>query len=263
MIVVSNQPAVHHLLVRWNLLREASSAAGRTVFTRSQVISWTERAIIIYSTHHPLFPLCQNTNTMLSLQLPPLITMMLIVFLGFGIRPSEAFSTAKISSRRLGIGGRSRVVDPTHLHSWGNTTCIFAVFRDDDCEDLCPDIVYGDDSVAATTKMEEYIAVDGRLKINNFAQRSPRHSRALWWPADSEPDACVSCEGSGEMACRFCGGTSMMSAIGGNTDALFYEGIGKDCPVCNDGMEACTKCAGTGFVFMWSKSMNRTDSFQP
>jgi hypothetical protein len=206
---------------------------------------------------------CQKMNTMRSLRFPPLIAMMMILCLGFDVLPSEAFSTTKFSSRRLVIGGRSRAVDASHIHPWHSTTCTFAVFRDDDCEDLCPDFAFGDDSVAATPKMEEDIVANGRMKINNFAQRAPRRSRALWWPVDSEPDSCVSCEGSGEMTCRFCGGTSMMSAIGGDTDALFYEGIGKDCPVCDDGVEACTKCAGTGFVFSWSKAMNLTDSLQP
>lgn len=177
---------------------------------------------------------------MRSLRLPSLI-IMLIVCLGFAILPIKAFSTGKFSPRR-----------PT------STCTLFAVFVDDDCEDLCGDFPFGDDSMAATPeKIKEDIT-----KISNSQQRAPRRSRALWWP-DSEPDKCASCEGSGGMTCRFCEGTSMMSAIGGDTDALFYEGIGKDCPVCNDGVEACQKCAGTGFVFSWSKAINCTESLHP
>ena len=164
---------------------------------------------------------------------------MLIVCLVGVLQPIKAFSTWKFSSRR-------------------SSTCTFAVFVDDDCEDLCGAFAFGDDSMAATPNK----LVEDFAKISNTPQRAPRRSRALWWP-DAEPDKCSSCEGTGEMTCRFCGGTSMMSAIGGDTDALFIEGIGNDCPICNDGAEACHKCAGTGFVFSWSKARNRTDSLQP
>ena len=175
---------------------------------------------------------------MRSLQLPSITITMLIICLGCVLHPIMGFS-GKFSSRL-------------------SSTCTFAVFVDDDCEDLCGAFAFGDDSMAATpNELEEDFA-----KISNTPQRAPRRSRALWWP-DAEPDKCSSCEGTGEMTCRFCGGTSMMSAIGGDTDALFIEGIGNDCPVCNDGAEACHKCAGTGFVFSWSKARNRTDSLQP
>ena len=59
--------------------------------------------------------------------------------------------------------------------------------------------------------------------------------------------------------------TDFLSAIGGETDALFYEGIGKDCPVCNDGKETCHECAGTGYIFSWTQSLakNQTTSMHP
>lgn len=112
---------------------------------------------------------------------------------------------------------------------------------------------------------EDGVDSTSRMMSKSYAPsiRTPtRRSRALWW-ADPGPDKCTTCQGGGEITCRFCGGTSMMSAIGGDTNTLFYEGIGKDCPVCDDGVEVCNRCAGTGWVFSWSIDRNRTDSVHP
>lgn len=74
---------------------------------------------------------------------------------------------------------------------------------------------------------------------------------------------CESCSGSGKQICRFCGGTDFLSAIGGETNALFMEGVGKDCPVCRDGNEVCHECAGTGIVFSWKREMGYNNSLHP
>ena len=169
-------------------------------------------------------------------------------------RPTQAFS--------LSLPIRRNVV---HRHR-GAPSSTFAIFQDDDCEDLCDAFgVVSSVSVESVEKLsddEAAMAMDRMKSTNYAATRTPRRSRALWW-ADPGPDKCTTCQSGGVITCRFCGGTSMMSAFGGETDALFYEGIGKDCPVCDDGQEVCNKCAGTGWVFSWSKDRNRTDSVHP
>lgn len=163
----------------------------------------------------------------------------------------EAFSTGALSSQCI-IGWRRT-----------STTCVDAMFEDEDCEDLCS--AFGEDSSsAAVTKLDEGTSVNLGTEgtVSNTLQRlDPRRSHARWWP-EAGPSKCEPCNGSGEQTCRFCGGTHFLSGIGGETDALFYEGIGKDCPVCQDGVEVCQECSGTGHVFFMSRDINRTESWQ-
>lgn len=169
-------------------------------------------------------------------------------------------------------------------------TCTNALmFDDDDCEDLCSafaDVILPPAPIAAasTTGVQETknaVAIDdatgcrvedddcqvmAKITVHNSpllkgAAVAKRRSRELWWP-DVEPDECKTCIGKGKCTCQFCEGTSMMSAMGGDT-ALFLEGLGQICPVCNDGMVSCRTCTGTGLVFSWNKTMNRTDSLRP
>ena len=187
---------------------------------------------------------------MQSKRLPSLLIAPICVILYLSQLELEAFPTGRLSFRRvLGIRGTPAC-----------TT--FAIFQDDDCEDLCD--AFGEvPSVTGLNKLEEDTTIKDKMISKSFAAPiAPRRSRALWW-AGPGPEKCTSCQSGGVMTCRFCGGTSMMSAIGGETDTLFYEGIGKDCPVCDDGVEVCSKCAGTGWVFSWSKDRNRTDSVYP
>lgn len=132
------------------------------------------------------------------------------------------------------------------------------VYQDDDCEDLCE--AFADENPSA------YLA------NNDVKETVPPHSksvpppmrpikRSLW--SDPKPTKCKSCHGIGSHECRFCGGVSFLSGIGGDTDALFFEGIGKSCPVCNDGNELCQYCAGTGYIFSWKNDRNVTGSMHP
>lgn len=165
--------------------------------------------------------------------------------------PVDAFSTtAQFSSLRrhpIGIGQRSP-----------STTCTYALFEDEECEDLCG--AFEDDISSAHVINSKEEAV---LKSQRYTSQTVRRTQALW-SSDSGPDKCTTCDGSGGQTCRFCGGTHFLSGMGGETDALFTEGIGKDCPVCDDdGLESCEKCAGTGFFFSWSNVYDKTDSLHP
>ena len=65
---------------------------------------------------------------------------------------------------------------------------------------------------------------------------------------------CTDCAGSGRMACRFCRGTNILS----------FDGKFGGCPVCDQGMETCGSCRGTGFIAPWATTMenhlhNRTN----
>lgn len=166
----------------------------------------------------------------------------------------QAFSAGKFSSRCV-------------IRQQRTLTCATAIFQDEDCEDLCG--AFGEDFTAAASldQVEDDTATKSQVKVNSYAPpRLSRHTpRALWWTEEGL-DKCKTCHGSGEQTCRFCGGTDFLSAIGGETDALFTEGIGKDCPVCNDGIESCNKCAGTGSIFTWSPpepDRDRTNSLHP
>jgi hypothetical protein len=165
------------------------------------------------------------------------------------------------------------------------------MFDDDDCEDLCSafaDVILPPAPIAATltTVVHEMntaaiddatgclvedddcqvMATSAKITVHNSplqnsaAVITKRRSRELWWP-DTEPDICNACLGKGKCKCQFCEGTSMMSAMGGETDT-FLDGLGQKCPVCNDGMVSCRTCTGTGLIFSWNKTMNRTDSLR-
>lgn len=121
-----------------------------------------------------------------------------------------------------------------------------AVFEDDECEDLCLNV---EDPSQKTVEVEK-------------APMPRRVRRALWW-SGSEPEKCGACGGSGEQVCRFCHGTGFLSAVGGNEDALLYEGIGKECPVCEDGVEPCSTCAGTGYVLKGNKQVIARGNLHP
>ncbi|MAD95005.1 MAG: hypothetical protein CML33_05865 [Rhodobacteraceae bacterium] len=57
---------------------------------------------------------------------------------------------------------------------------------------------------------------------------------------------CPTCEGEGNMPCRFCGGTGFLM--------LGHELIGtnNDCPVCKgSGYEECKDCMGAGSIAIW------------
>ena len=57
---------------------------------------------------------------------------------------------------------------------------------------------------------------------------------------------CPTCEGEGQLRCRFCGGTGFLM--------LGHELIGtnNDCPVCKgSGYEECKECMGAGSIAIW------------
>lgn len=155
----------------------------------------------------------------------------------------EAFSPGDLASRRI-------------IRRRTPTTCARAVFEDEDCEDLC----------SAFQEESSPAGAVGRAipSVTNVTQRpGPRRSNAMWWP-QAGPTECETCSGKGEQTCRFCGGTHFLSGIGGETDAVFYEGLGKDCPVCEDGTEVCHECSGTGYLFKWSApEPNQSESLRP
>lgn len=134
----------------------------------------------------------------------------------------------KESHRGSGIIGASQ---------WRRTpTCIEAFFEDEDCEDLCPN--------------EEPTF---KVQVENAPKPKRRELRPLWWVGTDDVEKCSTCNGTGEQICRFCQGTRFLSGVWGNEDALLHEGIGKDCPVCKDGVEPCTECSSTGFILSRNK----------
>ena len=57
---------------------------------------------------------------------------------------------------------------------------------------------------------------------------------------------CPTCEGEGQLRCRFCGGTGFLM--------LGHDLIGtnNDCPVCKGGgHEECKECMGAGSIAIW------------
>ena len=57
---------------------------------------------------------------------------------------------------------------------------------------------------------------------------------------------CPTCEGDGQLRCRFCGGTGFLM--------LGHDLIGpnNDCPVCKGGgHEECKECMGAGSIAIW------------
>ena len=234
-----------------------------------------------------------------------LIMLAAVVCIGYLISPLAGFSTLQILSRRIDsrYHHTSSTIPST---SYCNTqrlsnhyndrelsqywrivqrtsTCTYAVFQDDDCEDLCDD--FGEDFKPPSHKKKEVVESSylppptntkdtsiecedlcEDLDTDDFSAPSTTYqvasikkptkekskSKALWWVDEEGLDTCKTCNGSGKCTCRFCGGTTFLSGVGGDTDALFVEGIGKDCPVCDDGLETCHECAGTGYIFSWS-----------
>ena len=129
-------------------------------------------------------------------------------------------------------------------------------FQDDDCEDLCE--AFGDETLIPSIANNIHETVPPRRK------RVPTMrtiKRSLW--SDPQPKTCKSCSGVGSTYCRFCGGVSFLSGIGGETDALFIDGIGKSCPVCDDGFTKCRECSGTGYIFSWKRPIDDDDSMRP
>jgi len=180
-------------------------------------------------------------------RLSPSASAIVVLCAGYLIAPLQAFSNGEFSSRR--VTGWPRTSSRTH-----------AFFYDEDCEDLC-----GDSSIPSPSDIEDEKATKERVKstISHISPiRQRKGPRALWWAGES-CDKCKTCAGSGEQTCRFCGGIDFLSAIGGETDALSCEGIGKDCPVCDDGLEDCQGCAGTGIIFSRSRDKSRTGSLHP
>jgi len=184
-----------------------------------------------------------------------MILMLAWLSAGYFMPSIQAFSTGKFSTPCV-IGWRGR-----------STTCTYALFHDEDCEDLCGPFGEADALMAQLSEVEEQMKEEiasKRRELTSRASRRPsQRTRALWWKEQGE-DKCKPCNGSGGMTCRFCGTTDFVSAIGGVTDALSSEGIGKTCPVCEDGIEVCHTCAGTGqILFSWKRDMHHTNSLHP
>uniref|UniRef100_A0A7S1GPI2 DUF4110 domain-containing protein n=1 Tax=Cyclophora tenuis TaxID=216820 RepID=A0A7S1GPI2_CYCTE len=55
---------------------------------------------------------------------------------------------------------------------------------------------------------------------------------------------CKDCCGVGTKKCRFCSGATTISLAKGQVEV--------DCPVCQNGIETCRSCAGTGWVAGWT-----------
>ena len=88
------------------------------------------------------------------------------------------------------------------------STCTYAVFQDDDCEDLCSD--FGDDFSAPTASLEVPTPTKEKVKSvisHTMSSPRPRKTRALWWTDPTGLTECKSCHGDGDQICRFCGGT--------------------------------------------------------
>ena len=76
-------------------------------------------------------------------------------------------------------------------------------------------------------------------------------------PEDSvgcSQEKCPTCDGSGKLPCRFCGGTTFLT-VGDDVFFSTNEDGGTEnqkCPVCNDdGVEECRDCKGAGFMAAW------------
>lgn len=155
------------------------------------------------------------------------------------------------------------------------------VFPDDECQDLCDAWAEESDNDFGAPMQHDsqppLQQTDNRQdtvrranKSDEIARRLRRKSLTTMSRLMPSPRHCDTCGGDGSESCRFCGGTSFLSGIGGETDALFADGIGISCPVCDDGLELCHQCAGTGSVFSWGYGShvstglhNRSGSFGP
>ena len=123
------------------------------------------------------------------------------------------------------------------------------LYDDDDCADLC-------DSYETTTVTHVQQQQQQPVKKSIFKSRP--HKKRLRPPpwSDPKPTVCHSCHGRGDLICRFCEETGYLSSIGSSCNIVFYAGFGENCPVCDDGMESCHDCAGTGYVFSWDTKKN-------
>ena len=190
-----------------------------------------------------------------------------LIYIGC-LLPLQAFSPVTFSSQRInsifGIG-------------WRNPTCIFSgeefseqIFQDDDCEDLCGDlnddftspksnVVSGQTTISPPSKTVSVVSTRSKprdYRSSNFLRRSSLKPSTDWGP---QPEHCKPCNGEGTQSCRFCGGTTFLAGIGGETDALFTAGIGLTCPVCDeDGLTTCHECTGTGWIVSWTSSGTNT-----
>ena len=149
-----------------------------------------------------------------------------------------------------------------NTHQWTTASYLSAgssegsqFFQDDDCEDLCE--AFGDETLipSIANNIRETVPPQ-RKRVTTMKTIK----RSLW--SDPQPTKCKSCAGAGTTYCRFCGGVSFLSGIGGETDALFIDGIGKSCPVCDDGNEVCRECSGTGYIFSWKRPIDDADSMR-
>eukprot|EP00804_Cyclotella_cryptica_P029183 CCRYP_005332-RA/>CCRYP_005332-RA protein AED:0.07 eAED:0.06 QI:0/0/0.5/1/0/0/2/1211/238 len=178
------------------------------------------------------------------------------------LSPIQSFSTLNVwNSRPIRCDGRPSSTSSILLAS--NDGFAEHIYQDDECQDLCGAWEEGwggnqTSSTMTTPAAEDVIQAPVVRRSKPSAYRSSHRLRrdSLW--SDPKPSVCKSCSGEGGQVCRFCGGTDFLSAIGGDTDVLFYEGIGKDCPVCKDGVEVCHECAGTGYVYSWELTRNFT-----
>lgn len=179
------------------------------------------------------------------------ILWILVTFLSIGLHYVIAFP---MTNRRQHHNQRRPI--QTHLFASSSNIGV-QFFQDDDCEDLCE--TFADDEATLSSSL-----ANNEQDIKETVPPSRKGSKplrpikhSLW--SNPKPTKCKSCYGGGSHECRFCGGVSFLSGIGGQTDALFFDGIGKTCPVCDDGNEICHECSGTGYIFSWTNNRNSTD----
>lgn len=119
------------------------------------------------------------------------------------------------------------------------------IFQEEDCFDLCDAFGNPINNNNSNSNVTPTKQIQQTTNNKNY-KSSKRILRPLW--SDPQPTKCTTCRGHGDLICRFCDETGYLATMG---EQVFYAGVGQDCPVCNDGMEVCTECAGTGYVFSW------------
>ncbi|KAL7517874.1 hypothetical protein ACHAWX_002752 [Stephanocyclus meneghinianus] len=174
------------------------------------------------------------------------------------LSPIHSFSTLNLRNSRVNVGdtAASKPLSISSIIFSQNDGFAEHFYQDDECEDLCG--AWDDRSGTSSNTAENAVQMQvvRRSKPSDY-RSSHRLRRDSHW-SNPKPSICKSCHGEGGQLCRFCGGTEFLSAIGGDTDVLFYDGIGKDCPVCKGGVELCHECAGTGYVYSWELTRNIT-----